>query len=65
MEVAGCKAQVVHPTSMLTDDHSDHMDHADHHQPNQQYWVTTAGKFTLIHSLWKNYPITSNLFTDF
>ena len=47
MEVAGCKAQVVHPytTSMLADDHSDHMDHADHHQPNQQYWVTTAGKF--------------------
>jgi len=30
---------------MLTDDHSDHKDHADHQQPNQQYWVTTDGKF--------------------
>jgi hypothetical protein len=44
MEVAGCKAQVAQ-ASMLTDDPSDHMDHPDHQQPNQQYWVTTAGKF--------------------
>lgn len=42
-EVASCKAQVSHPGMMNGDDAS--IDHQDHQQPNEEYWVTTAGKF--------------------